>query len=73
MKAGEKVLTGSKYLQELHSATRTVDKYGETERRLLSGKPELLWIDRRTQLLFVIVSRWHCKLTVAPGDCWQHK
>lgn len=73
MESGEKILTRSKYLEDLHSATRTVAKYKEMERKLLNGKPGLFWIDRRARLLCLIVSRWHCELTVTPGDCWWRK
>lgn len=71
-KGAEKILTRRKYL-DLHSAIRTVDKYKEMVRKLLHGKPELLWIVRRARLLFLAVSRWHCELARTPGDWWWRK
>lgn len=71
--ADEKILTRSNYLEDLHSAIRTVSKYKEMARKLLHGKPELLWIDRRARSLFLVVSRWHCELVRTPGDWWWRK
>lgn len=42
MKAGEKIQSRSKYLEDLNSAIRAVGKYKEMERKLLNGKTELL-------------------------------